>query len=62
MLVLSRNEGGVIHAGDITIKVLRIGDRTVKLGITAPAETKILRGELAEQLKPIAGKWVEVDE
>jgi carbon storage regulator len=47
MLVLSRKVGQTIHIGDdITIKVTRIGGNQVRLGIVAPMETPIRRGEL----------------
>ena len=49
MLVLTRklNEAIVIDGG-ITITVVRIGRDSCQLGIDAPKETKILRGELTE--------------
>ena len=48
MLVLSRklNETIVID-GQIKIEVLKVKGNTIKLGITAPDDVKILRGELA---------------
>lgn len=47
MLVLSRkkNESIVIN-GDIRIEVLQIKGKQIRLGITAPADMKVLRGEL----------------
>lgn len=46
MLVLSRRENEVIEIGDdIRIVVVRIG-HSVRLGIEAPADLKIRRGEL----------------
>ena len=47
MLVLSRklNEQVLID-GQITIEVLQIKGNTVRLGITAPRDVKVLRGEL----------------
>jgi carbon storage regulator len=47
MLVLSRKPGHQIHVGTATITVLRIAGGGVRLGIDAPAETIILRDELA---------------
>ena len=47
MLVLSRKCDAEIYIGpDITIKVLEIHKRQVKLGIEAPSRFSVLRGEL----------------
>ena len=48
MLVLSRKERQTIRIGndEIELTVLEIHGRTVKLGINAPADVPILRGEL----------------
>lgn len=50
MLVLDRkvHEGFWIE-GRIFVKVLSIGRRRIKLGIEAPRELTIVRGELAAQ-------------
>jgi carbon storage regulator CsrA len=49
MLVLSRkNRETVVIDGRITIKVLQIKGSTIRLGIEAPAEVSIRRGELPE--------------
>ena len=49
MLVLSRKEKQVIRIGkDIEITITQIKGNTVRLGISAPQEVSILRGELAE--------------
>jgi carbon storage regulator len=50
MLVLSRkiNEE-ILVAGDIAIVVLQISGSRVKLGIRAPKETYIQRGEIREK-------------
>lgn len=47
MLVLSRkkNESIVIDGG-IVIEVLQISREQIRIGVTAPAEIKVLRGEL----------------
>lgn len=51
MLVLTRKQGEVIHVGEgIAIKVIKTGKGTVKIGIEAPAEVKVLRGELTKKL------------
>ena len=47
MLVLTRRKGETIMIGDeITIKVLEIKGRTVRIGLEAPRDVKIIRGEL----------------
>lgn len=52
MLVLSRKTDEEIRIGDgIVVRVLRVSGSTVKLGIEAPLETPILRGELQLQLQ-----------
>ncbi len=47
MLVLSRkkNESIVVNGG-IVIEVLQISREQIRIGVTAPAEIKVLRGEL----------------
>jgi carbon storage regulator len=46
MLVLSRREGQKLIIGDIVFTVTKLKGNTVQLGIEAPQEVKILRGEL----------------
>ncbi len=47
MLVLSRRENECIKVGDsIVITVVRVSGDKVRLGIEAPAEIVVLRGEL----------------
>jgi carbon storage regulator len=49
MLVLSRKSGERIRiGGDIVISIERIGTETVKIGIDAPQDVRILREELIE--------------
>ena len=49
MLVLSRKLSETIHIGDdIAITICRIGPNSVRVGITAPREMNIVRGELKE--------------
>jgi len=47
LLVLSRKVGEVIKIGDdIELMIVRIGPNTVRIGISAPRELNIVRGEL----------------
>ncbi len=57
MLVLSRRVGESVRiAGGITITVRHVGGSRVRLAIEAPAETKILRGELEQRETEILGE------
>lgn len=48
MLILTRKQDQVIQVGnDIVIRVIHTGRGGVKLGIDAPHDVRILRGELA---------------
>lgn len=47
MLVLTRKPAETIHIGEgIVIKVIKTGKGTVKIGIEAPANVRVMRGEL----------------
>ncbi len=47
MLVLTRKRDGVIRIGEhIVIRVIRTGKSSVKIGVDAPANIKVTRGEL----------------
>lgn len=47
MLVLSRKKGQVLRIGDdVLIKIIEVRGGVVRLGIEAPDEVPILRGEL----------------
>ena len=47
MLVLSRKKNqSIVINGNIRIEVLQIKGKQIRLGITAPASMKVLRGEL----------------
>ena len=49
MLVLSRKVGEKIVIGDnITVVVNRVSGNRISLGIEAPSDVRIIRGELAE--------------
>ena len=48
MLVLSRKKNDSIVIGDnVRIEVLKVSGNTVRIGIQAPRDVKVLRGELA---------------
>lgn len=46
MLVLSRKPGEVIWVGKVKLVLVRLGDGTARLGITAPTDVPIVREEL----------------
>jgi carbon storage regulator CsrA len=47
MLVLSRKTQEKIHIGDnITVTIVRVKGQTVRVGIEAPEEVRVVRGEL----------------
>lgn len=51
MLVLSRREHERIAIGsDITITIIRIRGNVVRIGIDAPADMSILRGEVFDDI------------
>jgi carbon storage regulator len=50
MLILTRKAGESLRIGDdVHIVVVRISSRRVKLGIEAPANVEVLRGELEKK-------------
>lgn len=50
MLVLSRKVGEkLVIDGNITVEVVRIQGNRITLGIVAPTEVKVLRGELEQK-------------
>jgi len=51
MLVLSRKLEEDIYVGDIMIKIIDINKNTVKIGIEAPKNMPILRGELKKAIE-----------
>ncbi|MDR1960504.1 MAG: carbon storage regulator [Planctomycetaceae bacterium] len=49
MLVLSRREGERIKIGNsVTVTIVRLGGDKVRIGIEAPSDVLILRGELEQ--------------
>jgi carbon storage regulator CsrA len=60
MLVLTRKYQEKVHIGDgITITILRTKGKAVRLGIEAPAEVPVIRGELSFH-EPPAGSIEKV--
>ena len=57
MLVLTRrvNEKVVLPSLGVTVQVLAVGHRVVRLGVEAPAEVKVFREELLPKPPPAAG-------
>lgn len=54
MLVLSRKLNEEIKIGaNITLKVLSITENSVKLGIDAPKDVQLYRGEVYEKVKEV---------
>ena len=52
MLILGRKEGEEIYLGNnIKIKVTDISNGAVKIGIDAPREVLVLRGELKDNIE-----------
>jgi carbon storage regulator len=50
MLVLTRKADQRIHIGrDVTVTILRIQGRSVKIGIQAPSGITVFRGELLDK-------------
>ena len=57
MLVLTRKPGeSITIAGGIEITVLRFKGQEVRIGISAPPDTKILRSELTRETAEVAGE------
>lgn len=53
MLVLSRKVNEEIRIGEnITVKILRNANGTVRLGVTAPQNVPIVRTELTDDSEP----------
>ncbi len=52
MLVLTRKKGETIRIGDsIVVKVISTGRGKTKIGIDAPADMRVIRGEILAQVE-----------
>ncbi len=50
MLVFTRNPGErIVIGGGVVVTVLEVGNKQVRLGITAPDEVRVDRGEVADE-------------
>ncbi len=57
MLVLSRKSGQRIQIGEnITITIVAAKGSTVRIGIDAPADVRVLRSELANRPRAASGR------
>ena len=62
MLVLSRKKDeSIVIDDDIVVTVIEIRPNSVRLGITAPKEIPILRGELARTTEADGTVIVDID-
>ncbi|MBB4823626.1 carbon storage regulator [Sporosarcina luteola] len=61
MLVLSRKTNETLKIGDaIEIKILEIKGDTVRIGIEAPKDIDILRGELVQTISETNTESIEI--
>jgi carbon storage regulator len=51
MLVLTRKEGQLILIDGVTVEVVAINGKKVRIGIHAPEDVSILRGEIADSVQ-----------
>ena len=57
MLVLTRRTGETVHIStDITITVLEVNGNKIRIGVDAPRQVPILRGELGRPEASPAGR------
>jgi carbon storage regulator CsrA len=62
MLVLTRKKSELIQIGEgIVIKIISCGAKSVRIGIEAPKDVRVLRGELCTDLNlaPLAQFFVD---
>ncbi len=63
MLILSRREGEALMIGDdVTIVILGIKGRQVRVGIAAPRSINILRQEILPRLEPGEDRAAPLDD
>jgi carbon storage regulator CsrA len=63
MLVLSRKAGQQIQIGDgIVVTILQLNGNTVRVGIEAPREVRIIRGEIDRKNEPADAEAAPADE
>ena len=63
MLVLSRKVGEkLVIDGNITVEVVKIQGNRITLGLVAPADVKILRGELNQKQPKTADTEIIVED
>lgn len=55
MLVLKRKSGQTILVGEIEIQIVAVKGGNVRVGVTAPKDTPIARGELVDRPSNISG-------
>lgn len=59
MLVLTRKRDEIIRIGsEIVIRVIRTGPTSVKIGVAAPNDIRVVRGELA----PLATQEITLED
>ena len=63
MLVLTRKKDQKIIVGDnIEIVIFRVDRNRVRLGVEAPRDVSICRGELSESERCAKRRWAEADD
>ena len=59
MLVLTRKAGETINIdGDIVVQIVQVRGRQVRVGISAPKDKKVQRGELALRPSPLSRSFL----
>ena len=59
MLLLGRNLNQSVRIGDVVVRVLKFRGRQVVLGIEAPGDVDIVRGELEGVNKRVNGVFTD---
>lgn len=55
MLVLVRKAGQTLKIGNAVVQILSVRGKEIRIGIEAPKDVKVLRGEVAERDESSAG-------